>query len=134
MYEFNPSRRSLARDNSPVSPYTPASMAKSSKRQSVNSFAISGFLVADACVYHNGTVRFTLVHKYGGIRRTPDLRTDIVAFPFNGSQKISIPLSLLRKGRNVIVKGFRQPNSRVDSAGRKHDEINCVALEIIDNN
>lgn len=130
MYTFNPSRRS--KENKPQNK-TRASFHATRGRKSVNNFAVSGTLIADACFFRNGTARFTIAHPFGGDQGTPDLRTDFVLFPTNGSKAIRVSATLLKKGKNVIVKGFRKPNVHVDRRGRLHNEINYVALEVLDN-
>ena len=110
------------------------STKNASKKQfiSLNRFAISGNICERGLkVYDNGTVRLTVAHNMG--RNRDALYTDIVMFPKNGKKDVVIPAELLKKGKNVIVSGYRRANNWVDKDGGKHYRIDFIALEIVEN-
>lgn len=98
--------------------------------QSVNSFAMSGRLMADAQTNDKkGYARFTIIHNFG--KGMTPLFFDVVMFPKNGSKDVKIPWNLLKKGTPVTVSGFSRPNVYTnETSGKIYRSIDHIALEV----
>ena len=77
--------------------------------KSVNTFSLSGRIVADAKYFDskNGIIaRYSVAHNLG--RGVPALFVDCVSFPKKGEK---IQEDLLKKGTPVIISGYLRPNT-----------------------
>ena len=102
--------------------------------KSINTFALSGRLTANARIFEskNGKVaRFTIAHNFS--KGEPALFLDAVMFPKNGSKDVNIPEALLTKGTPVIVTGYmkRTANKKDGITYESNDlvVVSCDPLE-----
>ncbi len=121
--------------NSPLGNVEIPSPQKQFKQSSsINRFAISGNICGrDLRIHKNGTITFSIAHSFAEKSGIGTLFTEIVIYPRNGNKQIHIPMDLIRKGRNVIVEGYRRPGTWTDRKGQIHSEIKYVGLMVKDN-
>lgn len=99
----------------------------------VNSFTISGYIVAKGFrQFEDGSISFIVAHAECG--NSGILFTPCIMFTRVNGVPVTIPKELLRKGSEVIVRGFRKPHNFLDPSGRFHKNTAYVALEVIPNN
>lgn len=105
------------------------------KNTSVNSVKISGNICKDAAVSgKKNFAAFDLAHNAGKSGET--LFDRIKMFDANGKQAVNIPFDLLKKGKRVLVEGYRvsMKETFTDKQGvqqtKKRDYI--IALSVVD--
>ncbi len=115
-----------------LQPISTSPLSISTTRMMVNCFVISGYIVRNGYrELEDGSVFFTVAYK--GCGRAGILYTPCVMFSSIYGQRISIPRELLRKGSEVIVRGFRKPHEYLTPSGDVHRDTLYVALEAIAN-
>ena len=98
----------------------------------VNSFTISGVVIAkDFRRFDDDSVAFTIVHR--SFANNEPLYTPCIMYSSVNGRPVCIPWTLLQRGNEVIVRGFRKPHDYRDRDGVKHKNTAYVALAVIPN-
>lgn len=96
--------------------------------KSVNTFSLSGRIVADAKYFDskNGIIaRYSVAHNLG--RGVPALFVDCVTFPKKGEK---IQEDLLKKGTPVLISGYLRPNTNTKD-GKTYTTTDYVVTSLL---